>query len=191
MKSKKLITILLIICLIALVIVGVVYYNVKKGETQEEKFIDPKEDEVLNLSGFGIFFDEYSGYLKSSEIAKHLEKITITYLPEMFDFTKDFNEEEISEHYFNNVNVIRDNLGIENVEDFTAFLQRLQVLDEDLSTWYRLDILEETFEDESDKENYAYVEYEVSFKNDHKIKFSLYVSKVERIEPTYIIDVID
>ena len=109
----------------------------------------------------------------------------------MFDFTKDFNEEEISEHYFNNVNVIRDNLGIENVEDFTAFLQKLQALDEDLSTWYRLDILEETFEDESDKENYAYVEYEVSFKNDHKIKFSLYVSKVETIEPTYIIDVID
>lgn len=59
MKRKKIIVILLIICLIVLIILGITYYNAKKEKEQTGKpltpLVDPKEDDVLNISGFGIF----------------------------------------------------------------------------------------------------------------------------------------
>lgn len=195
MKRKKIIVILLIICLIILMILGITYYNAKKEKEQTGKpltpLVDPKEDDVLNISGFGIFFEKYSGNLKSSEIAEHLDMITTTYLPEMFNQVKEYDTQQINEYYSNNADDIKDNLGIENVENFTSFLQKLKNLNEDLNSWYRLDLIKDTFTDESDKEDYAYVEYEVSLKNDNKLKFSLYISKSVTTKPTYIIDVID
>ena len=43
----------------------------------------------------------------------------------------------------------------------------------------------------SDKDNYAYTEYEVTYQNKEKIKFSLYISKKPNITPTYIISIIN
>ena len=74
--------------------------------------------------------------------------ITTTYLPEMFNQVKEYDTQQINEYYSNNADDIKNNLGIENVENFTSFLQKLKNLNEDLNSWYRLDLIKDTFTDE-------------------------------------------
>lgn len=192
MKKNKNILILIVLCLVLLAILGTIYYNLKKNERKPViEVLDPKDDDVLNLSGFGVFFDSYSGYLKSSEIAKHLEKITIDILPNMFDDIKNYEDEELEKYYNENSTNIINNFGIDNSETFLKLIHYLKNSNLDLNTWYRLDILKDTFNNISDKTNYAKVEYEVAFKNDQTLRFLLYVSKKITVKPTYIVDVIN
>ena len=190
-KRRKIIFILIILCLIAAVILGIIYYKVKKEKEQTGKpltpVVDPKEDNVLNISGFGIFFEKYSGHLKSSEIAKKLDEITTKLLPSMFDEIKDYDDKQLENYYNSNNLVIIKDYGISDFNEFSIFIRSLKEVNVDLSTWYRLDLIKDTFKDNSDKEGYASIEYEVSFKNDQKIKFLLYVAKNASINPTYII----
>lgn len=192
-RKKRIFLVLFSICLVLLAVLGIIYYSLNKEKEQTGKTltptIDPKEDEVLNISGFGIFFEKYEGHLTSSKVAKKLDEITTEILPEMFDTVKNYSKEEIKIYYEENKDSIKSNFGIERFEEFNEFTEALKETELDLKTWYRLDILKDTFVNRSEKNNYAYIEYEVSFKNEQKIKFSIYVAKGADVIPQYIIKV--
>ena len=187
----KIILILIVICLIGIIVLG---YNLREEEQKAvipvAPVLDPKEDDVLNLSGFGVFFEKYSGNLTTSEVSKKLDEITTTILPQIFETVKNYNENELTTYYNENAGMIKESFGIQSKEDFSKFIEKLKLTNLDLNTWYRLDLLKDTFVDISEKNMYSYVEYEVSFKNEQKIKFSLYISRNSNHEPLYIIDVI-
>ena len=177
MKKKARIILLLIIVL-AILLSGLIYYLNKVSKVDHD---DIKNNGVLNLSGFGVFFEKYSGDFKSSEVASNLQTLTIEYIPKMYNTVKKYNE---------NKNRIKKNIGINDFSEFSTFIDSLRESKIDLDSWYRLDLIQESFNDESDKPGYAYAEYEVSFKNDEKLKFSLYVSKRKSKTPNYIIKLI-
>lgn len=192
-KKGKVILKLILICLIVLVIFGTVYYKIDKERKQTAKgitpVIDTKEDGVLNLNGVGVFFDKYDGHLTSSKVAKKLDEITTTILPEMFKETKDLDEESLKKYYEQNTSTINLKLGISTFGKFSNFIQELKETNLELDTCYRLNVLKETFKNESDIPNYAYVEYEVVFKNEQKIRFFMYVAKTVTAVPEYMIDI--
>lgn len=188
MKSKKTKIILLLIIILFILLIGTIYYLNKVKE--KTKFDDPKTDGVLNLSGFGIFFEKYSGELKSSEIASDLDSLTTDYLPNIYNKVKKYKNKKLEEYYNDNKNRIKKDLGIESFSEFSEFINKFKELGIDLNTWYRLDLIEETFKDQSDKSGYSYIEYEVSFKNDDKLRFSLYISKKSNKTPKYIINIL-
>lgn len=188
MKSKKSKIILLLIIILFILLIGTIYYLNKVKE--KTKFDDPKTDDVLNLSGFGVFFEKYSGDLKSSEIASDLDTLTTEYLPNMYQKLDKCNNRKIEEYYNDNKNRIKKNLGIVSLSDFSNFINKIKELKINLEDWYRLDLVKETFKDQSDKSGYAYIEYEVSFKNDDKLRFSLYISKKSNKTPKYIINIL-
>ena len=189
MKKKKIIIILIIICLFILIVSGIIYSNLKKNVNQAD--LDPKEDNVLNLSGFGIFFDKYTGDLKSSEIAKGLEKIVTDQLPNMYNEVKNYNDDKLEKYYDENKMTIKRNYGIKNLNSFKTFIYAIRNSGVNLKQWYRLDIVTDKFVDKSDYNNYAYAEFTVSYKDDKELKFSLYVSKLENVNPTYMISIIE
>ena len=76
--KKKYRFILILIIILAILLVGLIYFLNKSTQIDYD---DPKNDGVLNLSGFGVFFEKYSGEFKSSEIASNLETLTIEYIP--------------------------------------------------------------------------------------------------------------
>ena len=103
---------------------------------------------------------------------------------------KNYDEGDLEIYYNSNSDFIKQMLGIEDVSTFKQFVKNIKHRNIDLNNWYRLDLLKETFVNNTDKTNYAYIEYEVSFKNNEKIKYSLYVTKKENIKPAYIINII-
>lgn len=186
-KAKR--VLLLIIILIVVLVLLVCFLKILSHKKVSQKDIDPKNDGVLNLSGFGIFFEKYSGDFKSSEIASYLEKLTIETIPQIYKDTRRSKDNKIEEYY--NENKIKQKLGIMDASDFLKFINIIKNSKIDLDTWYRLDLVKETFENDSDKKGYAYIEYEVSFKNDDKLRFSLYVSKNKNKKPNYIINIVE
>lgn len=196
MKRNKKIIIIIVFCVITFLLITTMflYKRIEKERTQTGKpltpLVDPKEDDVLNISGFGVFFDKYDGDLKSSTIASYLEQITTVDLPKLFNEVKNYDEGDLEIYYNSNSDFIKQMLGIEDVSTFKQFVKNIKHRNIDLNNWYRLDLLKETFVNNTDKTNYAYIEYEVSFKNNEKIKYSLYVTKKENIKPAYIINII-
>ncbi len=193
MKKNKKILKLIIMCVILLIILVFIYYKVDSAKKQTGKpltpVVDPKDDDVLNLSGFGVFFEKYDGYFKSSEIAAKLEDITINVLPKLYNEVKEYDDENLKKYFDENTAIIEYNFGITNFEVFKNMIEKLKQRNIDLSTSYRLDLEKETFSNDSDKTGYAYVKYNVSYKNDEKINFSVYVSKDVSTEESYIINV--
>lgn len=178
---------ILFICLILLLLV------IKNNSTPKNsiQFTNTKEDGILNFSGVGVFFEKYSGDFKASDVAKKLESVTTIYLPELINTVNDYDEIQLIKYFYQNQKNIKDVYGIKDYETFIKFINKINETGVDLNNWYRVDVNEETFLNDSDKKGYAYVQYSVSMKNDEKIEFSLYVSKSDKNSIPYIIDVIE
>lgn len=194
--KKNIVLILIIICLLILIVIGIAYTINQNKEKQQidnttPTVLEPKEDDVLNLSGFGVFFDKYSGHLKSSDIAKKLEEIVTEKLPKTYSIVKDYDDTTLGSYYDKNENQIKINYGIESSEEFKNFISKIKQSNIDINQWYRLDILQDTFVDSSDLRGYSYVEFLVKFKSDQELRFSLYVAKTKNFVPTYLIDIVE
>lgn len=190
-KRNILIIALLITCLVVLVFVVVKLKSSTTTNVTNNYDTDTKEDGILNFSGAGVFFDEYTGDFKASEVAKKLEDVTIIELPELVNTVGDYSEIQLIKYFYQNKKIIKETYGITNYTTFVDFINKINETGVDVNDWYRLDFDKETFLDTSDKNGYAYIEYSVSMKNNEKIKFSLYVAKSSSKAIPYIIDVIN
>lgn len=192
-NKKKIILIVIILVILISLMILIVSNRKEKPIAQANPLvneIDTKTDNILNLSGFGTFFDKYTGELKSSEIAKGLKEITINKIPRIYGMIEKYNKSELEKFFNNNSSSIRNMVGIDNQEDFVKFAQGLQNAKVDFNKWDRLDIVTDTFVDESDKDGYAYAEYEVTYINDTVLRFSVYVSKSSTDDVLYIVNVV-
>ena len=196
MKNKNII--LLVIIIILFIIIACIFWTIKSKKGTNETYqktsgltpdVDPKDDNILNLGGFGVLFDKYSGEYLSSEVAKKLENITLNLMPKMYDETKTLDEKGLSEYFKKNQKEIINNFGINEEEVFLKFIKTLKSKNQDLNTAYRLDLLKDTFENMSTKSGYAYIEYEVSFKNDNVIRFPLYIARYKGQVPMLILEI--
>jgi len=114
MKKKARIILLLIIVL-AILLSGLIYYLNKVSKVDHD---DIKNNGVLNLSGFGVFFEKYSGDFKSSEVASNLQTLTIEYIPKMYNTVKKYKDDKFEEYYNENKNRIKKNIGINDFQNF-------------------------------------------------------------------------
>lgn len=191
-KKKRLIILAIIVILILAILVIVMSNRREDPVAHANPLIaetDTKNDGILNLSGFGTFFDYYTGDLMASEIATGLKEITINKIPRIYKAIKDYNKSELETFYNNNSNSIKNMVGIDNQEDFIKFALGLQEANVEFGKWDRLDIVTDSFKDESDKPGYAYSEYEVTYRNDNIIRFTGYIAKSSTTDVRYIINV--
>lgn len=197
-QKRKIILYILILIIVFLLILIIAMSNRNKkpiaqanpinNETDE----DTKNDGILNLSGFGVFFDNYTGELMSSEIATGLKEITINKIPRIYKMIKDYNDSDLKIFYNNNKNSIQKMIGIDNEDDFVHFANGLKNSNvKNFGSWDRLDILTDTFKNDSDKNGYSYAEYEVTYKDNSIIRFSAYISKTSSNDVLYIINTVN
>lgn len=192
--NKKIIIIMIILCIILLIVIPIVLHKYKRyrvlnsGKYKEVREVkDPKEDGILNLSGFGIFFEEYTGEIMSSDIAYKMEEIVTKKIPRTYDYIKDYDTDELYIFYQNNQRSIYNMYGIDNSDDFIKFGKTIQIGKDNLNDCYRLDVIEDSFNNESEKEGYAYAEFTSSYIDDSTIDFAVYIAKSSDITPQYII----
>ena len=192
---KKNIIIALIVVLAIMIVCTLVFMKYVEKNQQTGKGLTPdvdvKEDNLLNLSGIGVFFDRHTGYIKSSDVGTKLTKITTEYIPDLMNVVKDYSNEELDKYYEQNKTEVEDNIGLETKEDFAAFIKALKAKEVDLTSYYKLEMLKDTYVDKSEKLNYSYVEYKVYYLDETVIRFSLQVSRKKSTTPTYVINVIN
>ncbi len=191
--NKKYKDIIIIVCLLVclFILILVVVKNITTTNNTPINIKDPKEDGLLNLSGVGIFFEQYTGDFKASDVAKKVEEVTTIYFPELINTVRDYNEIQLIKYFYQNQKDIKEIYGIKEYETFLNFIRKAKETGIDVNNWYRLDMDTETFLNDSDKKGYAYIEYSVLMKNDENINFSLYVAKSQKKSIPYIIDIIE
>lgn len=190
-KRAKLIIVLILFLVVLASILGVALYKATAEKRQTAKGrtvnIDTKEDGVLNLGGFGVFFNEYSGQYKSSEIANKLGRVVDTHLPSIYNEVKDLDETKMKAYYDENETTLKKKLGVAEYKEFRDLIDVLLMANLDLTTHYRLDIVKDSFKNKSDRLGYSYVEFEVTYKSEDKIKLAAYISKAFANSPEYSI----
>lgn len=190
-KKGKIILILILVLVVLAYILGVALYKANEEKRQTAKGrtveIDTKEDGVLNLGGFGVFFSEYSGQYKASDIANKLGRVVDTHLPEIYNNVKEFDEAKMQSYYKENETSLKKKLGVAEYKEFRELIDELLMANLDLSTHYRLDIVKDSFKNKSDRLGYAYVEFEITYKSEDKIKLGAYISKAFANSPEYSI----
>lgn len=181
----------LIVCFILIVIILAFVFIYNYMAKQEKINNKKRTDHYLNLIGFGVFFEKSNGKISSSTVSKFLNENVTKYLPAMYGKVKNLNEKKLRKYFENNRNDIKDNLGITTFEDFSSFVQKLKDKKVNLSTGEKLEIIKDSFKIDSDKAEYSYVEYEVTYLNEKKILFSVYIEKDSDDVPFFIINVIE
>lgn len=195
MKNKKKKIILTLIIVLVLILIGLLLIlknNSKNGEEPIQTIEVMQEEAIerhLHMNGTGVFFDKYTGDLKTSEITTVLEKIAVNYIPRVYNYTKDYNENELEVFFDNNAKNLKNMIGITDKEEFVKFAQALQKTGVDFDNWDLFDLLRETFVDESDKDGYSYAKFMITFRDKKKVTFDLYVARTNSAEIPYIVGI--
>lgn len=189
--NKKNFIVLIILCIfLCIVSMYVVLINEYKNKEKQDVSIDGRTAEnQLLLSGFGVFGEKYTGKLKTSEIIDKIEILTKQDIPKLYEDIKEYDDTKLEEYYETYSRNIKNRFGKKNVNEFKEFAKHLQSISINLNDWYSVKINRVSFVDSSDKNGYAYVEYELQLENEEKLNFSLYVAHENYTTPTFVIDV--
>ena len=168
-KRMKRLILIISVLLVALIALSVALYfaNAEKRQTAKGRTVEinTKEDGVLNLGGFGVFFDKYSGQFKSSEIAEKMGNVVTLYLPTVKDQIDDLSEAELSDYYTKNASNLKRYFGVMTYEEFKPIAIMLNSTTIDLDSHYRLDVIKDSFTNSTEKMGYAYSEFKISYKS--------------------------
>lgn len=186
--NRKVIVTLIVLCAILL---GSILFYIKSQEQKMKTSIDGRtEANQLLLNGVGIFSDKYTGELKTTDVMKKIKEVTSKDIVDLYGHIKRYDEKKLENYYNENKSKIKKSFGINDVKKFIEFAQKIQSSNRNFKKYYKVDIIKESFIDNSDKKGYAYVEYTETFEDDTKLKYSIYVSHKEDKDILYIIDII-
>lgn len=183
--DKKKIVIGITICFVLLIILSILISFEKK--TQLKGHVDGTTVEgQLLLSGMSIFSESYNGDIKTKEITQKMQQVIKTDIPELYESIKKLDEKKLRKYYNDENTMIKNKFGIQTEEEFIDFSNKISKTKIDLNTWHKIKINRESFLEKSEKTNYAYVEFDVVFKNEEKMSFSLYIANRQIMSPQYI-----
>ncbi len=168
----------IIICIVILVIVGLLillyqrrvltreqaiedygYENmgvyVKEENIQTEKNLEYKNIEVFN---------NFSGKLAMSTMAKNIKNIMIKEIPLVIAETKSLSDNELEEYFESNRENIKNNLKIEDYQSFKNMVSKFSKLKSDLENDYKIC----EFQQEED-----YIKVKFIYENSEEIEYRL------------------
>ena len=187
LNKKNKIVIILLVFLVILAIIAIIVMNYRN------RYIGKKisrTDNYLHLSGFGIFFEKAKGEISSTQVSNYLKTSITDYIPSMYDKIQKYNDDKLEEYYNSNKGEIEENLGKESYDDYLEFVKKIRNKNVDLNSWESLNIIKDSFVHDSDKKDYSYVQFDVTYLKGNKIRFSLYILKHGNNLPVYIIDIV-
>lgn len=187
--NKKRIFILIIICLILLMalLIALTVFQTSSEEDPTAGHIDGSEMEgLLTFSGMGVFAEKYTGEFETKEITAKIQELVKEDIPELYENIKKLDENKLKKYYNDNEKSIKDKFGIQSEEEFINFSNTIGKTKIKLNTLQKVKINKDSFLSQSDKANYAYVEFEVIFKDEEKMTFSMYVANRKIMSPQFI-----
>ncbi len=182
--NKKKIIIGILICIILLItlslLIKVITGNPTGGNTLEGQLL---------FSGMGVISENYTGEFETKEITQKLQDVVKKEIPELYKKIKKMDENKLKQYYNDEKNELKEIFGIQSEEDFIAFSNKISQTKIDLNSWDKIKVNRESFVAKSDKNNYAYLEFDLLFKNEEKISFSLYIANRKLALPHFIFNI--
>ena len=183
--SKRTFIIAIAICLVLLSIFA--FILIDHNRKPSDVVIDGSEMEgVLSFSGMSILSENYDGDIETKEITQKLQELVKNDIPELYENIKKLDEKGLKKYYSDNQTSIKDKFGIQTEEEFINFSTKIIKTKIKLNTWDKVKINKESFVSQCDKTNYVYVEFDVIFKNEEKMNFSMYLANRKLMSPQYI-----
>ncbi len=193
MKKKQILMILLAIVLIIIVTIIVKKITAIRAEQNvRPTLVNGKSVEgQLLFNGVSVFSEKYIGYMTRKEITDRLKKMITEEIPEMNkEFSKN-DDKEITEYFNENQDYLKENYGFTSEEEFRSFANYIINSNIKYKEYDKLIVDSETFKNDSDNNNYAYVEYTVKYLDNTKINFETYIAKNRYMNPLFIIRIIE
>ena len=190
MKNKKRnIIILLLIVLLIILIITFVYQKLSTNKVDYEVSIDGKtEIDQLLFNGIGIFSEKYKGNIERKEITDGLSDIIKKYIPNLKEDTKLKTNNGLKKYYEKNKGKIREEFGIGSEKDFISFVKKMKSASVNYKKWDKLTVNKDTFDD-SKNENYSYFEMTVTYENEKKVDYYVYLAKNASTTPRFIVNI--
>lgn len=191
MNKKKIVT-GIIICFILLITLIILNFLIKDEEqTQIGLSIEGRSVEgQLLLSGISVFSEKYIGFFETSEITQRMQEFVKKDIPELYENIKDYDEQGLKKYYNENNLEIENKFGLLNEDEFMSFANMIKETEIDFSIWYKLKIDKESFIVQSENANYAYVEFEVIFEDEQKMRYFAYIANGSITTPQYIFGIL-
>lgn len=183
--SKKTFIIAIVICL---VILGILVYIVADHNRKpSDVVIDGSELEgVLSFSGLSVFSENYTGDFESKEITAKLQELVKEDIPKLYENIRKLDDKEVKKYYNDNQTSIKNKFGIQTEEEFINFSNKISQTKIKLNSWDKVKINKETFLSQSDKTNYAYMEFDIIYENEEKMSYSVYIANRKLMSPQFI-----
>lgn len=191
MNKKKIVT-GIIICFILLITLIILNFLMKDEEqTQIGLSIEGRSVEgQLLLSGISVFSEKYIGFFETSEITQRMQEFVKKDIPELYENIKDYDEQGLKKYYNENNLEIENKFGLLNEDEFMSFANMIKETEIDFSIWYKLKVDKESFIVQSENANYAYVEFEVIFEDEQKMRYFAYIANGSITTPQYIFGIL-
>lgn len=184
--SKRTFTIAIAICLVLLSIFA--FILIDHNRKPSDVVIDGSEMEgVLSFSGVSVLSENYDGDIETKEMTQKLQELVKKDIPELYKNIKKMDEKGLKKYYNDEKVGIKEKFGIQTEEEFISFSNKISQTEINLNTWHKVKIDPKSFIEKSDKTNYVYVEFDVIFKNEEKMRFSMYVANRKLMSPQYIV----
>lgn len=183
--NKKKIIIGILICIVLLITLSLLIKLIKGNPTGGNTL----EGQLL-FSGMGVISETYKGEFETKEITQKLQEVVTKEIPELYKNIKKIKDENRLKQYYNDEkNELKDIFGIQSEEEFITFSNKISQTKIDLDSWQKVKINRESFKAKSDKTGYAYLEFDVLFKNEEKISFSLYLANRKLTLPQFVFNI--
>lgn len=183
--SKKKIVIGILICIVLLIALNLLINNEKKSQNGGTMDGTTIEGQLL-FSGMSVVTENYTGDFETREITDKIQELVKKDIPELYENIKKLDEEELKKYYSENQTSIKNKFGIQSEEEFINFSNKISQTKIDLGAWHKVKINKGTFLSQSDKTNYAYMEFDIVYENEEKMSYSLYVANRKLMSPQYI-----
>lgn len=183
--NKKKIVIGIVICFVLLMILSFLMSIEKENQNESSMDGTTLEGQLL-FSGMSVFSEKYIGDIKTSEITQRMQELIKKDIPELYEDIKKYDESKLKEYYSENTVEIKNKFGMQSENEFINFANVIKETDVDLNAWAKLKFNRESFIENSENTNYAYVEFEVIFKDEEKMTFSMYVANRKIMSPQFI-----
>lgn len=188
-NKKKTIILLIVIILILIIIITFVYQKLTANKVNYEVSIDGKtEEDQLLFNGIGLFSEKYTGNIERKEITDGLSNIIKKYIPRLKEDTKMKTDNGLKKYYEKNKSKIKEEFGIGNEQDFISFVKDMKKSSVNFKKWDKLTVNKDTFVDDKN-EKYSYFEMTVTYENQKKVDYSVYLAKNRTITPRFIVNI--
>ena len=156
----------------------------QKGELDESNYIKPVRNDIISFENEGILLAGYVGELLTGNVNIKFTELLDTGFKKLYSDTKQMNRTELANYLEENIKDISMQTGITDIEDFTKFIQKIQIYQDENIKCEKAEIVQGSYVNGNDYDNFK---VQLSYDNGQSIVFTVSLSNRDFMDTPLII----